>query len=227
MWRYDAGRPIGEPGGFGTVYEGSSTEGAKLAVKKLRITADEAYHRELDVARDLIGRDFEHVLPILDAGQDADSHHYYIVMPRADRDLQNEIDTSSGLDASAGAEILLQIVAGLQELPHLIHRDLKPGNILLHEGKWKVADFGLARFVERATSLRTVMRHLTPEYAAPEQWREEATSVATDVYALGCIGCALLTGLPPFAGPNREDYRDQHLHVAPPDLSSVDSRLAS
>ena len=121
---------------------------------------------------------------------------------------------------------MLQIAKGLDEVPDIVHRDLKPGNVLLHEGKWKVADFGIARFAEESTSLATLKDWLSRDYAAPEQWRAERASHSTDIYALGCIAYALLTGQPPFTGQSREDLREQHLSASPPTLpSTVDSRL--
>lgn len=96
---------------------------------------------------------------------------------------------------------------------------MKPGNVLFHENAWKIADFGIARFVEDSTSLNTLKDCLSPQYAAPEQWLFERSTNATDVYALGCIAHTLISGHPPFAGPELPDYREQHLHRSPPALS--------
>lgn len=85
--------------------------------------------------------------------------------------------------------------------------------MLLHDGKWKIADFGIARFVEDATSAHTVREFLSPQYAAPEQWIGERATQATDVYALCCVAYTLLTGEPPFPGP---DYQRQHTSESPP-----------
>ncbi len=109
----------------------------------------------------------------------------------------------------------------------IVHRDLKPGNILFHEARWKLADFGIAKFVEESTSLKTLKGCLSPQYAAPEQWNLQKSTRATDVYALGCIGYALLTGAPPFQGPANEDFRNQHLHFAPPGNLTCSNRLRS
>ncbi len=97
-------------------------------------------------------------------------------------------------------------------------RDLKPANILCHQGVWKIADFGIARFVEESTSIATLKECLSPQYAAPEQRQLEHATPATDIYAVGCIGYALLMGRPPFPGPSMADYKQQHLHSAPPTL---------
>jgi serine/threonine-protein kinase len=79
--------------------------------------------------------------------------------------------------------------------------------------------------VEESTSLRTLKGCLSPPYAAPEQWKYERATHATDVYALGCIGYALLTGKPPFSGPTPEEYQAQHFHDEPPPLSGCNSSL--
>jgi serine/threonine-protein kinase len=101
---------------------------------------------------------------------------------------------------------------------------LKPANVLWHDERWKIADFGIARFVEDSTSLQTLRGFLSPPFAAPEQWRLERASAATDIYALGCLAYSLLTGEPPLCGP---DYREQHLGSPPPDLTTSHPRLRS
>jgi serine/threonine-protein kinase len=171
------------------------------------------------IADYLLGHGLEHVIPIFDAGFDTDAGTNFIVMPIAQTSLQQVI-ASGALSEKEALEILTAIAAGLEEIGDIIHRDLKPGNVLLHEGVWKLADLGLARFAEAATSLNTMRDALTPPYAAPEQWRGERPSKATDVYALGCIMYALLQGAPPFAGPTNADYSHQHQFVAAPGLES-------
>src|SRR5207302_2073190 len=123
---------------------------------------------------------------------------YFLVMPRADGSLQDAVERDGTLTPSDAASVLLQIIQGLNEVGDIVHRDLKPDNVLRHENRWKVADFGIARFVEEATASITLKDCLSPFYAAPEQWRLERATHATDVYALGCVGFFLLTGKPPF-----------------------------
>ena len=85
----------------------------------------------------------------------------------------------------------------------VVHRDLKPSNILVTpDGRVKLLDFGISRQLDAidraATATIAAMRLLTPAYAAPEQIRGEATTVQTDVYALGVILYELLAGRTPF-----------------------------
>ena len=218
---YDPNKPLGKRGGFGQVFAGKSLDGGDIAVKKLHLDAADAAHRELRIGDELRGRSFAHVVPFIDAGADAETGVYFVVMPKAEGSLQNSVEKSGSLSSAQTAEILLQIVNGLIEVGELVHRDLKPDNILFHDGKWKVADFGIARFVEEATSTNTLKDCLSPLYAAPEQWRFERATHATDVYALGCIAFCLLTGKPPFM----QDPSAQHQSAPAPDFVCAEPRL--
>lgn len=226
-WKYDPTKPLGPRGGFGTVFAGTGSGKDKLAIKKLNIDAKDAAHRELRIAKDLAGRKLSHVIPIFDSGQDAESDSYFVVMALAEKSLQDELGHGKIFSDTEASGIMLQIIEGLSEVDDIVHRDLKPGNVLFHEEKWKVTDFGIARFVEESTSLQTLKECLTPPYAAPEQWQLEHVSTATDIYALGCIGYALLTGQPPFKGPNTENFKAQHLNEVPPQLNGRDPRFNS
>lgn len=227
VWRYDPDQPLGPEGGFGAVYAGESADGQVVAVKRLKVSPSAGGHRELRIADELADRRLGHVVPILDSGQDESSGALFVVMARAERSLQSVLDGRGTFPEGEAVGVLLDILSGLDEVSDIVHRDLKPGNVLLHEGVWKVADFGIARFVEETTSAHTLKGFLSPHYGAPEQWREEHASAATDLYALGCIAYSLITGRPPFSAPDREGMKDAHLHAAPPSLPNVPPTLAS
>ena len=215
-WQLDETKPLGPPGGFGAVFLGTGPEGQTVAVKRLHL--DARVDREIQISDHLLGHNFPHVIPILDVGLDPDLDKHFIVMAQADQSLQDLIQKAGQLGEHEAVEILEAIAAGLDEISDLVHRDLKPGNVLSHHGVWKLADLGLARFVEEATGSRTMKDYLSAQYAAPEQWKNERATKATDVYALGCIAHALLTGAPPFVGTSRQDYGHHHVHTAPPPL---------
>lgn len=223
VFEYDPAKPLGKPGGFGQVFAGKTASGQDVAIKKLHVSAADAAHRELRIADELRGNSYEHVIPFIDAGEDADTGNYFVVMPMAEGSLQDSLDKGGPLNAAEAASVLLQIVKGLLEVGELIHRDLKPDNVLFHEGKWKVADFGIARFVEEATASNTLKDCLSAYYAAPEQWRFERATHATDIYALGCIALFLLTGKPPFISNPSEE----HQKAAVPSFLCVDSQLVT
>ena len=207
-WAFDPQKPIGNPGSYGTVFEGRSQVGEIVAVKRLNIDANQSAHREMKVADDLIDRPLEFVITILDYGEDAEGGGIFIVMPKAQMTLQEKMRTGLNPIESRGA--MIDIARGLLELRHIVHRDLKPANILSHDARWKIADFGIARFAEEQTSSQTLKRRFSANYAAPEQWRQEQCTNATDIYALGCIGFELLAGHKPFAG-SLDDLEHMHL----------------
>ena len=188
------------------------------AIKRLHVDATQA-SRELTLADALAEKVYNHIVPVLDAGADAETGTFYIVMPRCKQSLDDHLRERGGtLPLTEAIKVLRDITSGLIEVGSIVHRDLKPGNVLLHSDHWKIADFGIARFVEDTTSLNTMKECLTPPFAAPEQWRNDRASNATDIYALGCIAHALLTGIPPFQGKDLADWQRLHLSAEPKSL---------
>lgn len=126
--------------------------------------------------------------------------------------------------AERATAVILQLAAAL-ELAHasgIIHRDVKPGNILINQrdGTAKLGDFGMAVSGLRAT--QPTVRAGTPHYFAPEIWRGEPASIATDLYALGATYYYLLTGRPPLDGSTIAGLSVAHQRqevVAPPELA--------
>ncbi len=170
---------------------------------------------------------FAHVVSVLDAGQDSESDRYFLVMPVCDFSLQDKINEAGGaIDQVTAKTAILHIIGGLSEVRNITHRDLKPANVLYHQYAWKIADFGIAKFIEDSTSMETLRSSLTPAYAAPEQWKGERPTTATDVYALGCIIHAVLTGNPPFNG-SIDDIRESHLHKVPSPVAVLPPRFAA
>jgi serine/threonine-protein kinase len=145
-------------------------------------------------------------------------------MPLAKKSLRQQLAESAGpLQAADVVAILSDIATALVDLEgRVVHRDLKPENVLLLNGHWCLADFGIARYAEATTAPDTKKFSMTPPYAAPEQWRWERATSATDVYALGVIAYELLAGSRPFPGP---DFREEHLHSTPPSLPGIPSTL--
>jgi serine/threonine-protein kinase len=226
-WKVDLSSPLSGKGGFGQVFRGNDAENRPVAVKRLDSIDPALAHREIAIVDSFVGRKFEHVLEFLDCGYDAGTGQYYIVMEVAAHDLRSFMAQRKILTEQEAAGILLDVVKGLAEVADVVHRDLKPNNVLFHEGRWKIADFGISRFVEATTSLQTMKASRTPPYAAPEQWREERATHATDVYALGVMAYEMLAGVLPFEGPAAEDFRNQHLHSIAPRLQGTSPRFAS
>src|SRR5205823_5825190 len=124
--------------------------------------------------------------------------------------------------------VLSDIAATLVDLDgRVVHRDVKPENVLFLGDRWCLADFGISRYAEATTSPDTQKFALSPPYAAPERWRGERATAAADIYAVGAIAFEMATGSPVFSGPNFEDYREQHLHSAPSGLENIPAGLSS
>lgn len=223
-WQYDDEIQLGKSGGFGAVFEGYSEELEQVAIKRLNTYAEDSARRELKIASYLLNKQYEHIIPIYDSGIDPQTGVTYVVMAKGKNSLANEIVEKKAFQENHVIQILREIVSGLLEAIDIVHRDLKPANVLFHDGKWKIADFGIAKFIEDSTSSMTLSGCLTPQYAAPEQWNNEKVSHETDVYALGCVGCELILGNPPFLG-SKEDLKLAHLSQKPPEITSANTYL--
>lgn len=209
-------------GGFGKVYAAKSAD-HESAVVKLVPKAPGAERELLFVNLD----EARNVVPVIDSGETADS--WALVMPRAEKSLRQHLVQATGpLGTIDAVAILADIADALTDLDgKVVHRDLKPENVLLLSGHWCLADFGISRYAEATTAPDTRKHMFTAPYAAPEQWRAEHATSATDVYAFGVIAYELLSGTRPFAGPQMHDFREQHLHADPVPLGNVPSLLAA
>lgn len=213
---------LGDPlarGGFGEVFETKADDGTAAVVKLIP--------KAPGASRELLFEslsDLPNIVPVLDSGEWED--YYVLVMPRAEKSLRQYLKEVGGkLAVSEAVAVLTDIAKALASLKAgVVHRDLKPENVLLYKGHWCLADFGIARYAEATTAPDTHKFAWTPPYAAPEQWRAERATSATDVYAFGVIGFELLQGKLPFPGP---DFREQHLTQPPPALSDCPPLLAS
>ncbi len=105
-WFFNPKRRLGPPGGFGEVFEGKDAQGQPVALKRLKLTVGEAAHRELKIADELAGKSFQHVLAVLDSGEDAEAGGYYLVMPRAERSLSDELTKRGILQPTESVDIL-------------------------------------------------------------------------------------------------------------------------
>jgi hypothetical protein len=227
-FQYDEADRIGSPGSYGTVYGGAADDGTRVAVKVVKFRTgsvqDRAVaEREVEVWRRLPNKLGGRLVPLLDMARTPDE--LIFVMPRAQRSLAELIAQSAPLATPEATDIVRQLAEGMRELADagVIHRDIKPLNILEIDGRWHLADFGVSRVMAAATASHTLRGGGTMEYRAPELFVVGAEErVASDLYAIGCIGYELLTGRKAFPGP---DFRHQHLTVVPQLPVAVDAPL--
>ena len=209
-------------GGFGRVYRAISRSGVQVVAKL--IPKSPGADREL-LFDDLNG--LTNVVPVLDRGEWRE--YWILIMPEAEKSLSDYIAEKGGrFETEEAVKILQDIVEALVKIEgHVVHRDIKPSNILLLNGTWCLADFGISRYAEATTAEDTRKFAMTPPYAAPEQWRSERSTSATDMYATGVVAYELFAGKRPFHGPRPEDYRHQHLGIAPEPIEGILENLRS
>jgi eukaryotic-like serine/threonine-protein kinase len=144
-----------------------------------------------------------HVVAIFHIDTDKASGLPYLVMPCiVGRSLQERIDREGPLDVTAILRIGTQAAAGLAaaHAQGIVHRDVKPANILLENGVERVVltDFGLARAVDDASLTQSGVIAGTPQYMSPEQARGDLADHRSDLFSLGSVLYAMCTGRPPF-----------------------------
>ncbi|XVQ06816.1 protein kinase domain-containing protein [Spirillospora sp. CA-255316] len=130
-----------------------------------------------------------------------------------------------GLPVERARSVIAQVAEALAAAHEagVVHRDLKPANVMALAGdRVKICDFGIARWQDAATS-QTLRGRLTgtPLYMSPEQWRGGDIDHRADLYSLGCVLYALLTGRPPFAGESLPVLMARHLSADPPPLRRI------
>ncbi len=159
-----------------------------------------------------------HILPMLDSGE-ADGLLYY-TMPFVEGDtLRQRLEREKQLPLEDTLRIAREVAGALDHAHRqgVVHRDVKPENILFLAGHAVVADFGIAQALEVAgsgTLTATGVILGTPAYLSPEQAAGgRALDPRTDQYALGCVVYEMLAGQPPFTGPTAESLMHQHLNV--------------
>lgn len=224
-------RLIGE-GATGMVIQAEDTHLRRIvALKVLRkkLTTGEkgkqSVEQFLREARAAASLEHPNIVRIYEINQH--SGWWYIAMEMVEgNSLQEIVKAVGALPVSRACPIIADAAIGLQVAHEvgMIHRDIKPGNILVtRNGRGKLTDFGLVR-VDDPNDPDDAYAHRsigTPLYMAPEIIRRQAISPAVDIYSLGATLYYTLTGRPPYNAEKIEDVFDQHLHKAPPDIQEV------
>jgi len=202
--RYEVERLIGA-GGMGVVFKAFDTElNRPVAVKVLAPflagsgAARQRFAREARAAAAVV---HEHVVSIHNVETDGESP-FLVMHYVAGESLQGRIDREGSLDVCEILRIGMQTAAGLAaaHAQGLVHRDVKPSNILLEKGieRALLTDFGLARASDDASLTHTGYHPGTPQYMSPEQARGDGVDSRSDLFSLGSVIYAMCTGRAPF-----------------------------
>ncbi len=223
-------------GGMGIVYRAtqlrpSRTVALKVVSPELADDADfrGRFEHECEITASI---EHSNVIPVYEVGDE--SGLLYIAMRYVEgTDLRAVIAAEGRLNPARATEILSGVTAAL-DAAHargLIHRDVKPGNVLLaREGEREhvyLTDFGLAKPASRAGRTRTGMFVGTLDYAAPEQLEGRQVDARTDVYAAGCMLFHMLTGRVPFEQEHEASIIWAHMASPPPSVRTVVPELPS
>ncbi len=213
---YEVDEKIGS-GGMSTLYKGVQTNlDRPVAIKILHpgLAGDESFIARFErEARAASALEHPNIVSVIDFGSEDDV--YYIVMELVHGvDLRELLQSSGRIPLEVVLAILEEVAYGLEAAHEqgIIHRDIKPGNILLSErGQVKIGDFGLARNMadmEQMTALTVPGSILgTPAYMSPEQAAGRDVDPRTDIYSLGVVAYELITGEKPFQGETYSEVR--------------------
>jgi tetratricopeptide (TPR) repeat protein len=231
QWRlgnYEIMEEIGR-GGMGIIYRARQRHSRRIVALKrvLSYHADShetltRFRREAEAAASL---DHPNILPIYEVGEDEGVP--FFSMKFATGGSLQQVGSALGGDARQSVWILAKVARAIQcaHKQGILHRDLKPGNILLDSrGEPLVGDFGLAKWLDASSDLtRTLTIFGTPGYIAPEQAQGRATSLkpAADIYSLGAVLFNLLAGRPPFLGEHALAVIHQAAETPAPKLRSL------
>jgi serine/threonine-protein kinase len=183
----------------------------RVAIKVLHaelsaLLGPDRFLREIELTANL---QHPHILPLFDSG--SASGLLYYVMPYVEGEtLRTRLDRERQLPIAEAARIASEIADALDYAHRhgVIHRDVKPENVLLHEGRVLVADFGIARAVRNAGGARITETGIslgTPQYMSPEQaTAEREVDQRSDIYSLGAVLYEMLAGEPPHTGPSAQ-----------------------
>ena len=207
---------------MGRVFRATDGDGNEAAVKivKADLARDAVFRRRFDREAKIAQRvEHPHVVPVIETGE-LDGLPYLAQEFISGGSLEERIQRDGRLSLADAVRVCTAVASGLDALhtEGLIHRDVKPANILLDGGGTPfITDFGLAKD-HNASVLTAAGQALgSMDYMAPEQIRGEDVSAQTDVYGLGCVLFECLAGRPPFADRQGMRILWAHLQEDPPD----------
>jgi hypothetical protein len=226
--RYEIQRELGQGGGALVFLARDRKDGRLVALKILRpelsVAVGEArFHREISIARQL---EHPNILTLLDFG--SAGGHLYFTMPYVEGGtLRDRLRRERQLPLKVAIALARDVAAALDHAhgKDVIHRDIKPGNILISKDSAVVADFGIAKAMSVLPGSDITPSGIslgTPEYMSPEQGTSpHDLDGRSDIYSLGCVFYEMIAGEPPFTGPNMQAIVARHCMAPPPSVRVI------
>jgi len=225
--RYHIERTFGE-GGLATVYLARDLKhGRDVAIKVLKselsaAVGAEAFTREMAAAATL---SHPNILSIFEWG-DADGTLFCVMPSARGHTLRHVIDSAGQLSVGESIRIAGEIAGALDYANDcgVLHRDVKPQNVILEDGRLLLADFGIGNAmatIEGGALAKASIGIGTPEYMSPEQVAGEPVDSRSDVYSLACVLYEMLVGEPPFVGPATQVVISKRFMQTPPSVSVI------
>lgn len=232
--RYVLREPVGR-GAMGVVYRAEDPDIHRTVAVKVLHTNNGLTPQQIDLARARFRResrsaasiDHPNIIHVFDVGEDYESREMYIVMEFVSGPTLETILHEGTIDLGRAAALIGQIASGL-DAAHargIIHRDVKPSNILLtDDGTVRIADFGITHVATSALTLD--MRELgTPAYMSPEQVNGKVLDSRADLFFLGVLTYEILTGRKPFNGTDVVSIAHAIAHAKPVPVSVANPDL--
>jgi len=223
--KYRIIEPIGR-GGMGVVYKAEDIKLKRtVAVKFLPpdITSDgEARERFIREAQAAAALSHPHICTVHEINEE--EKEPFIVMEYVDGQSLKEKIQKGSLDQAEALDIAIQVAEGLEEAhgKGIIHRDIKPGNIMVTaKGQAKVMDFGLAKVLGESLITKEAKTMGTVAYMSPEQVQGQAVDLRTDIWSLGVVLYEMLAGKLPFKGDREQSLMFAIVHIGPEPLSKT------
>ncbi len=225
--RYVLERELGR-GGMATVYCARDLRHDRLVALKVlhpelaATLGTERFLREIQLTSRL---QHPNILPVYDSGDTAGQLWYTMPYVRGES-LRDRLQREVQLRVDSALQLTKQVAEalGYAHGQGIVHRDVKPENILLEGERAVVADFGIARALDLAGGERLTQTGFslgTPSYMSPEQVVGSQADARSDIYSLGCVLYEMLAGEPPFTGPNAQAIMARRLSSPVPSLRTV------
>lgn len=214
-------------GGMATVYRARDLRHHRDVALKVHRSGrldDDEERRFAGEVRATARLNHPNILPLFEAGQ-AGRYRYYAMPVVEGVSMDGRIAADGRVPVGEAVELVAAVARGLAyaHSQGIVHRDVKPANVLVHHGLPVIADFGISRLIDGSTRLTAAGESVgTPHYMSPEQIDDQCdVDGRADQYALACVAFELITGSPPFSSSSARGVMTAHLVRDPPSIGDL------